>query len=93
MRRIIKTIIESVKEYNNAMWGDGGCFDSLAGEEIGFDSEETENKCDRAWNNLKSIYGMKKGIPHNNTLIRRGLTKDGLETIELVKKVLESNKG
>lgn len=86
MRKIIKRIIESVNIYNEVMWGDGGYYDSLAGETFGFHSYEIENKANKAWNDLKSIYGNKKGIPHNNTLLRHGITNDNIEIIEKVKK-------
>lgn len=91
MRRIIKTIIENVKEYDEAMWGDGGYNDSLAGESIGFHSKEIEEKANKSWSNLKSIYSNESGVPSNQTLLDRGLNKEHLEIIEKVKKVVKEN--
>lgn len=92
MRKIIKKIIEATNIYNEAMWGEGGYYDSLAGEKIGFKSKEIEEKANNALSDLKSIYSNKNGIPTTQTLLNNGLNKDCLEIIENVKKSILEKK-
>jgi len=92
MRKIIKRIIEATNTYNEAMWGDGGYYDSLAGEEIGFSNTTIEQKANKAWSDLKSIYSNKTGIPTTQTLLDNGLSTDCLDIIESVKKSILEKK-
>ena len=71
MRRKIKTLINSYKTYNNLVWGSGGIYDSLAGEELNDMTDKEYKTIDECYSNIVSIMNYKNnGVPTKETLLK-----------------------
>lgn len=70
MRRKIKTLINSYKTYEELVWGNGGIYDSLLGEELNDMTDEEYKTIDECYSNIVSIMNCNNRPPSKETLLK-----------------------
>ena len=91
MRRKVKTLINSYKTYDKLVWGDGGIYDSLAGEDLNDITNEEYKIIDECYSNIISIMNGVRS-PSRNTIEKHLGKYDTDDLFSLIRKHNNGNK-